>query len=164
MIPPDPGRNRPKTTPNFEGNWPTRPSPGTVFIRFLIGSKSNRHSNEPCAPRRRGGAAPPRPWRGPWPDYPRPQPAAVILNSYLDSKQETKMYILFFPCFWPVSGQSWAQEPAQRPRFEKRYINQRKLPRETKSSFFCVPKADRQSIPTRAIIHVVRPRTRQRGA
>ncbi len=27
-------------------------------------------------------------------------------------------------------GQSWAQEPAQRPRLEKRYMNQRKLTRE----------------------------------
>ncbi len=28
-----------------------------------------------------------------------------------------------------VFGQSWAQESAQRPRFEKRYINQRQLAR-----------------------------------
>ncbi len=35
--------------------------------------------------------------------------------------------------FWPVFGQSWAQEPAQRPRLEKRNINQRKLTREIDS-------------------------------
>ncbi len=44
-------------------------------------------------------------------------------QSYLDSEQETKIYILVVLGFWPVFGQSWAQEPAQRPRLEQRYIN-----------------------------------------
>ncbi len=35
--------------------------------------------------------------------------------------------------FGPVFGQSWAQEPAKRPRLEKRYINQRTLAREIDS-------------------------------
>ncbi len=48
-------------------------------------------------------------------------------------EQEAKTYILVFLSFWPVSGQSWAEEPAQRPRPEKRYMNQRKLNREIDS-------------------------------
>ena len=35
--------------------------------------------------------------------------------------------------FRSIFGQSWAQEPAQWPRPEKRYINQRKLSREIDS-------------------------------
>ncbi len=50
--------------------------------------------------------------------------------SYLDSEQEASVYILIVLDFGPVFGQSWAQERAQRPRLEKRYTNQRKLPRE----------------------------------
>jgi hypothetical protein len=34
-----------------------------------------------------------------------------------------------FLCFWTVFGQSWAQARAQRPRFKKRYLYQRKLTR-----------------------------------
>ena len=44
-----------------------------------------------------------------------------------------KEYISVFLGFWPVFGQSWAQEPAQRPRLEKCCINQRKLTREIDS-------------------------------
>jgi hypothetical protein len=54
-------------------------------------------------------------------------------ETYLDSEQETKIYILVVLGFGPVFGQTWAQEPAQRPRLEKRYINQRKLAREIDS-------------------------------
>ena len=43
------------------------------------------------------------------------------------------MYILVVLGFWSVFGQSWAREPAQRPRLEKRYINQRKLAQEIAS-------------------------------
>ncbi len=50
--------------------------------------------------------------------------------TYLDSAQEAKIYMLVFLGFRPIVGQSWAQEPAQRPRLEKRSINQRKVTRE----------------------------------
>ncbi len=49
------------------------------------------------------------------------------------NNMETKMCILVFLCVGPVFGQSWAQKPAQRPRLEKRYINQRELSREIDS-------------------------------
>ncbi len=39
----------------------------------------------------------------------------------------------FFSVFWFAFGQNWAQERAQRPRLEKRYINQRKLALEIDS-------------------------------
>ncbi len=40
------------------------------------------------------------------------------------------IYCVLLLCgFWPVFGQSWAQERAQRSRLEKRCINQRKLSR-----------------------------------
>ena len=42
------------------------------------------------------------------------------------------IYTYYF-YFWPIFGQSWAQERAQRPRLEKRYINQRRLAREIDS-------------------------------
>ena len=60
-------------------------------------------------------------------------------TTYLDSEQDTKIYILVFRCFWSVFGQSWAQEPAQRPRLEKRCINQRKLAREIDSKAVWAP-------------------------
>ncbi len=45
----------------------------------------------------------------------------------------TKIYSLVVLGFGPVFGQTWAQENAQRPRLEKRYINQRKIEREIDS-------------------------------
>ncbi len=42
-------------------------------------------------------------------------------------------HFFVFLGFWSVFGQSWAQVPAQRPRLEKCYINQRKLTREIDS-------------------------------
>jgi hypothetical protein len=53
----------------------------------------------------------------------------AVSSTYLDSEQQTKIYILVLLCFWPLFGQSWPQERAQRPRLEKRYIHQRKLAR-----------------------------------
>ncbi len=38
--------------------------------------------------------------------------------------------MIVFLGFWSVFGQTWAQERAQRPRLEKRYINHRKSARE----------------------------------
>ncbi len=46
---------------------------------------------------------------------------------------ENRIYILVFHGFRLVFGQSWDQELAQRPRLEKRYINQRTLAREIDS-------------------------------
>ncbi len=44
------------------------------------------------------------------------------------------IYIMIvFLVFLPVFGHTWAQERAQRPRLEQRYINQRKLIREIDS-------------------------------
>jgi hypothetical protein len=53
--------------------------------------------------------------------------AMALSQPFLDSAQETKQYILVFLVSLQVFGQSWAQEPAQRPRLEKRYTNQRTL-------------------------------------
>ena len=51
------------------------------------------------------------------------------IGTTLTWTQNRKLVLLVFRGFWPVFGQSWAQEPAQRPQLEKRYINQRKLAR-----------------------------------
>ncbi len=60
--------------------------------------------------------------------------AAVWSYPYLDSEQETKLYSFnYFLGFWTVFGQSWAQQRAQRPRLEKRYMDQRGLVREIDS-------------------------------
>ncbi len=53
--------------------------------------------------------------------------------TYLDSEQETKIYILVSLVFLPFFGQSWAPERAQRPQLETRYMNQRNLAREIDS-------------------------------
>ncbi len=62
--------------------------------------------------------------------------------TYWDAEQEAKIYIYIYICIYkyiigflcvrPIIGQTWAQERAQRPRLEKRYINQRKSTR-------CIP-------------------------
>ncbi len=54
----------------------------------------------------------------------------MIICTMRDPEQETKTYILVFLGFGPFSGQSGAQEPAQRPRLQKSYLNQRKSIRE----------------------------------
>ena len=58
---------------------------------------------------------------------------SCVVSAYLDSEQETKIYILIFLGFGGIFGHSWAQEPAQRPRLEKHDIDQRKLTREIDS-------------------------------
>ena len=65
--------------------------------------------------------------------HPKSWVLRTISFAYLDSEEETKLYILVFLDFGPDFGQSWARERAQRPRLEKCYINQRKLARETES-------------------------------
>ncbi len=47
-------------------------------------------------------------------------------------------FFIFY--FWSVFGQSTAQDLAQRPRLEKRYINQRNLAREIDSGAAWVPE------------------------
>ncbi len=62
-----------------------------------------------------------------------PDSFAGLVSSYLDSEQEAKIYVGVVLCCLPIFGQSGAQERAQRPRLEKRYINQTKLAREIDS-------------------------------
>ena len=54
---------------------------------------------------------------------------ALASHTYLDSEQETKIYILICFGFRQVFGQSWAQERAHRPRLEKRHTHQQTIAR-----------------------------------
>ena len=53
---------------------------------------------------------------------------------------ETEISISVLLGFGPVFGQSWARDRYQRPRLEKRCINQRQLARETDSKADWVPE------------------------
>ncbi len=108
-----------------------RRCPGMVIVFFLLRARG-------AGPTARGPAA--RLLAGPAvvdPDLPGGpgNPTAKLQGprkclTYLDSEQETKIYILVVLSCWPVFGQSWGQE---RLRLEKRCINQRKLARKIDS-------------------------------
>jgi hypothetical protein len=50
-----------------------------------------------------------------------------VLHMTHAPRGQVSWFLVSFLSFWSVFGQSWAREPAQRPRLEKIYINQRKL-------------------------------------
>ncbi len=71
-------------------------------------------------------------------------PANVFAYTWVSNTWFFRIYILCFPGCGLVFGKRWAQERAQRPRLEKRYINQRRLTRESAYTW-CFFSAGRKS-------------------